>query len=716
MALVQFAPQQFALLAVAGLLAVLWLLVVADGPLSRFTVPLGILAFDRFEVPPERRRRRQRHLYQAHTPVTYRQYAAETSLQSVLAGAVAGIVGIYVMWVVLAVLSTPPVLAGRALPDAASGLAALFGYDLPTGLALFAHQVVFGLVFGLGAALSVYYYRWLYPQYVADERARQIDMSLPMTVSFVYALSQSGMPFPKMMRILADNEHVYGHPAQEMGVAVRNIDVFGMDVITAVQTMARRTSSSNFRDFADNLASVLQTGGSLSEFLHREYQGFQEEAEVQQERLLDIVETLAEIYVTLGVVGPLFLVVILTVIGIVLGQALAIIQLVVYAIIPLGNLAFIVYLSTVVDNLSRRDPTEEEIQVDLSPAGVRRRADLALERGRSPAAADGGTTTDVRETLGRLRVYKQYREVRRRLGSPVRTIVRRPTALLWVTFPVAVFFVGIRIPAQLADGVLTVGEFDDLVIQSLLFLFGTFAVAYWVHRRRIRAIESSIPDFLKRMASLNEAGMTVVDSFDRIRETELGKLDEELEVVWRDIQWGADVETALKRFESRVRTKTVSRIVTLTTEAMKASGNLGQVLRIAADQAVADRRLKAERRQEMFTYLVVVYIAFFVFLFIVGVLDNVLIPSLPETTAPRGGQTAADIGAATPRRVNIPIVSQLGQIDKAAYKRTFVHAAIVQGAFSGLIAGQLSAGDLRAGAKHVTILVATGYVGLVLFL
>jgi len=218
----------------------------------------------------------------------------------------------------------------------------------------------------------------------------------------------------------------------------------------------------------------------------------------------------------------------------------------------------------------------------------------------------------------------------------------------------------------------------------------------------MEAIERVIPDLLDRLASLNEAGMTFTDSLQRVRRSELGPLNEELEIVWQDIRWGADVETALRRFEDRVRTETVSRIVTLTTEAMKASGNLGTVLRIAAEQAKADRRLKQKRRQEMVTYLVVVYISFLVFLFIVGVMDFVLFPSLPDT----GGIPNPD--RATP----IPAVKNLGAIDVPAYKLTFLHAAIIQGLFSGLIAGQLSHGDVRAGAKHVTILVALGYVAL----
>jgi len=48
----------------------------------------------------------------------------------------------------------------------------------------------------------------------------------------------------------------------------------------------------------------------------------------------------------------------------------------------------------------------------------------------------------------------------------------------------------------------------------------------------------------------------------------------------------------------------------------------------------------------------------------------------------------------------------VGQVDVEAFERLLFHATLVQGLLSGLIAGQLSTGDVRAGAKHATVLVA----------
>jgi len=716
---VEFLPLVLALVLLVGV----HLGRVSEG-IDRLLTRTSMVVFDRFTVSQARRNRRKNDLWAAHVPVTYREYAVRTRLVSYAQGVVGGVVGIYLAWAVFALLLPPGVGPAEAL--AARGIALNSGIDIPLSLQVFVYGTALALVFGLGTALVTYGYRWYYPQFVADERERQIDMSLPMTVSFMYALSRSGMSFTEVMRILARNGRVYGEAADEVRVAVRNVDVFGVDVVTAVETMGRRSPSRRFRELSENLTSVLRTGGSLAEFLERQYREFRQEAEVQQERLLTSLATFAEAYAAIGIALPLFGMVVLLIlaIGPIGDLPLLMARGLVYVFIPLFNLGFVLYLSGVVDDFSLQNPSEGDLSINVRPKGVRRRDDLATEQ--TPPSTDGRPTPDggvasdalsshdrdrrrVAANQQRLAVYRQLREVRERLGSPVRTVLQRPTALLWVSVPLAILLLGLRIPAQLGDRVLTIREFDDLLIQSLLLVVGSFALVYEIHRRRIEAVEAVVPDFLDRLASLNEAGMTVVASMNRIRRSELGRLNDELDVIWRDVQWGADMGTALKRFEARMRTRTISRAVTLITESMRASGDIGPVLRIAANRAKADRRLKQRRRDEMVVYNIFIYIGFLVFLAIVAVVTVVLLPNLPDTTALTEEQArSVAFGGSS--------LQGIGQIDQDAWRLTLAHGIIVQGFFSGWLAGQFSAGDLRAGAKHVTILVALGYLTTVLVL
>ena len=628
---------------------------------------------------------RQRALRAAQFPTTYREYGSTTMLYAAVAAVVGSILGLYLIWGVLLLLAIEPATMQEALPGPLEFLAHL------GGLPELSVWELFGLValacFTLGAITGTltYWLRWWFPSYVADARARRIEAALPSTIAFVYALSRSGMAIPDVIRIVARQESTYGEAATEFQLAVRQMDTFGVDVVTALQEMGRRSPSSQFGEFTENLVSVLQSGQSLSDFLERQYQEYQDEAEAQQERTLGLLGTLAEAYVTVLVAGPLFLITILFVIGISVGGTIGPLQVLIYAILPLGNLVFVIYLSMVTDSLipGHSSPPEPEIVVPDARSALR---------------SDGGTGTasaaaSSRANLERLRYYRRIQRLRRAASNPLSTLLERPSLTFAFTVPIAAGAVLWRLPEAITADGLDVTVIDNVVAVATLFVLSTFAVCYELHRRRVDAIEAAVPDLLDRLASVNDAGTSIVTSIDRVRESDLGPLGDELDRVWADMQWGSDLTTALLRFEYRVRTRAVSRVVTLLTEAMNASGNLGTVLRIGARQAAADRRLKRERAQVMVEYMIVVYVSFLVFLFIVTVLTVYLLPNLPVNGV------EADVG-------DVSGIGGFSAVDVGVYETLFYHATLVQGLLSGLIAGQLSTGDVRSGAKHAAAMIA----------
>jgi flagellar protein FlaJ len=143
---------------------------------------------------------------------------------------------------------------------------------------------------------------------------------------------------------------------------------------------------------------------------------------------------------------------------------------------------------------------------------------------------------------------------------------------------------------------------------------------------------------------------------------------------------------------------------------MSASGDLGPVLRIAADEAKATRRLKRDRRNELLTYLVVIYVSFFVFIAIVVALDVIFIPNIPTG----GLGAAAGEGASAIDTGPFSGASELTQEKKDAYSTVFFYTGLVQAVCSGLVAGQMGEGTVKAGAKHATVMLLAAY-GLFIF-
>ncbi len=672
---------------------------------DRVLTRLALVAFGNYIVQfKDEHPKRVATLRSAHLPTTYREYGAKTVLYSALSAAIGAIAGIYLIWALLAVLALDPATLAEALPDTLEFLANFGGVPSVTLAELFGLMLASCLTLGVAAGGGIYWLRWWYPGYVADNRARQIEQSLPETVAFIYALSRSGMEFPTVTRIVAAHQDTYGEAAAEFEIVVRNMDTFGTDLITSLQMMGQRTPSPQFQEFTENLVSVLQSGHSLSEFLDRQYHDYREEAQSQQESMLELLGTLAESYVTVLVAGPLFLITVLVVIGFSVGDTIQPLTVLVYIVLPFGNLAFIVYLSTVTDKITPSRPGNTKPGDGPATDSRPRRADggssVHICAG-ARATTDNDADANAHSNLERIALYRRFRTTKEQFGNPRKTLIARPALLLLLTVPLALVAVGWAIPRAITDTGFEIGAIDNVLVLSTIFVIATFSLVYELHRLRITGIETAVPDLLDRLASVNEAGMPIIAAIDQVRGSDLGALDDELDRIWADVQWGATLETALLRFESRTRTHVTARVVTLLTEAMKASGNLSTVLRIAARQAIAERRLKRERRQAMLEYLVVVYVSFLVFLFIIAVLSAYLLPNLPT-----GGIETGDAGAGSP----IDGLGGTSDFEAATYTQLFYHATLVQGALSGFIAGQLATGDVRAGAKHATAMMVLTFL------
>ncbi|MUV88761.1 type II secretion system protein [Halapricum sp. CBA1109] len=691
--------------ALAGLLSLAAVVPAFDRVLSR----LASLWFGRFVTDSVERRRT---LQAAYSETTYRVYTAKTLLYTVVVGGIFGIVGVYLIAGVLIVLPAVTALLAQ-LPSVMGEVLGNPNLEIVLSTeARAALYVVSGLVLGGLGATGTYVMRWQLPKSTAEVRRRSINEALPRTVAFMYALSRGGTAFPTVMRTLGDNTSIYGEAAAEVNVGVREMTLFNTDIITAVRRVSYRTPSEKWKTFTENLASVLQSGQSLPAFLEQQYDRFQEDAEERQEEILELLATIAEAYVTTLVAGSLFLITILLVFGLTTTDTLLFIQLLVYLIIPLANAGFVVFLMQKLEQLGvARESGVSELETD-SPSTTAPETDAT---GRDPSltapdtkttSPDGGTTAGIQQNLAQLALYDRLRRVKRILGQPLQTVLWHPTRILYVTVPLALLWVVLRGPAALASEGVSIRVLDDVLIQALLFLLGTFAVVRQLYKRRIDRIEAATPEMLERLASLNDAGMSIVESLDRIRDTDLGVLTSEIERIWADVTMGANTDEALVRFGRRVRTTSIARVVTLVTNAMRASGSLGPVLRIASEQARSDMRLRRQRRQQMFTYLVVIYISFAVFLVIIVAVKEVLVPSLPNTV-PTPDSTNR-LG------VNVEQFARIGSVDKAAYTLVFFHAAMIQAICSGFIAGQLGDGTVKDGAKHAAAMLGIAYVAFLL--
>ncbi|KPN31133.1 hypothetical protein SY89_01876 [Halolamina pelagica] len=144
-----------------------------------------------------RKRDQQSRLRAAHVQTTHRVYASRTLLYSLLLGVSGSIIGVYGAAALLWTLRISGDTVRAALP-AALGFLADLTHVTELGLTdLFVLMFVSSATVGTALALGTYYLRWAILDERARERASEIEATLPRTIAFVYALSRSGMAFPR---------------------------------------------------------------------------------------------------------------------------------------------------------------------------------------------------------------------------------------------------------------------------------------------------------------------------------------------------------------------------------------------------------------------------------------------------------------------------------------------------------------------------------------
>jgi flagellar protein FlaJ len=96
----------------------------------------------------------------------------------------------------------------------------------------------------------------------------------------------------------------------------------------------------------------------------------------------------------------------------------------------------------------------------------------------------------------------------------------------------------------------------------------------------------------------------------------------------------------------------------------------------------------------------IIYLAFFVFVFVVAVLDVNFLTILETMSTP----------ASTGDIVQGAAFTQTSQMPIDAFRRLLYHTCVIQAFFSGLIAGQMGEGSLKAGVKHVSIMLVISLI------
>lgn len=550
---------------------------------------------------------------------------------------------------------------------------------------------------GLVGSYLVYRIRLYLPSYIAEERARAIDVSMPNVTNFLLALSRAGVSPAKTLELIADNADILGEAGNEFKYAYLDMEYFGADVVSALKNLSGSTPSTDFSEFIDGYLRALTGRGEPTRYLDNEMRELFDDAKLNQEDFLASLGVLAEVYVAVFVAFPIFALITLVVMGFLgAGEVLTGIRAVVYLVIPLTAVGFLILLDVYMTN-------------PLAGAGAYRHLETVNRYDESlykipVRAADPGVDEDALiQTIDR---YELRRHLEQFLRAPLSRLREQPRYALYLGLVIGVSYATVRIggafvfpdfplAVTIPDDATTmdvVRVLDDPVLEASIIGMMIYTVFFELRARYLSEVERTLPDFLGELADRHQIGMALSASLEQLGSRDMGALEVEMGRMRRDLRLRSTAGDVLRRFANRVRSGIVTRVVVLLVAAEETADRMTPVIDALAERAEITRQLQRERRVEMSLYVIIIYLAFLIFLVILSVLTNVLLPEVPSE-----GVSVGQIGGSE-------------GFDQLEYETVFFHMSVLQGFFSGLVGGKMGQGTVSAGVKHALIMVILAYV------
>jgi len=262
----------------------------------------------------------EKAIKQAMMPIPFEVYVSSMVFFSL----VAGICGVIIGVIATQFINIQPVIVSYLLPPVA-------------GMALMA--MTFGVL-------------QLIPPVRVKNRATKLLEEIPHFIGYMSTLATSGLSLEEIFKAIA-KEETDEDIVKDARFITRNIEILGMDLITAVKDLINRTPPGPYSELLEGAIITSQSGGDLKEYFNATAKVQLEEKKMLMQKTTESLGSVAEIYTILLIVFPLLAVIMLSIMGIMspsLGgfDLLTLMNILTFAVIPLSGVLMLVMMDTMV--------------------------------------------------------------------------------------------------------------------------------------------------------------------------------------------------------------------------------------------------------------------------------------------------------------------------------------------------------------------------------
>ena len=194
--------------------------------------------------------------------------------------------------------------------------------------------------------ISMFVYTWIYPSYLVGERKRKLEAALPTASSYMAAMASAGVT-PDRIFMALTHETIGKAIVKDARKISRDIQVFGYDIVHALSEASLRSPSAKYSSFLEGIVGTFTSGGELQRFLEVSTETLMTDKVQSERNFIEALGIMAELFMVIGVVAPIFFIVILAMMSMLggsSGNATLLMAVMVYVIIPVAEMGIIVLI------------------------------------------------------------------------------------------------------------------------------------------------------------------------------------------------------------------------------------------------------------------------------------------------------------------------------------------------------------------------------------
>lgn len=487
--------------------------------------------------------------------------------------------------------------------------------------------------------ISALLYLYL-PTYKIKKRAENIDRFLPYAINFISSMAVAGISPSEIFQTLSTIK-VYGEIQKEAKRIAKEITVMGIDNVTAIKHAIQLSPSKKFVSFLQGIIGTIQSGSELNNYLENISEKYLEDDLVERKKNIELLGVVAETFVISVIAFPIFLVIILSIMGFFGGSmdfSIFVLFMFSFAFLPIIYLAFYALIrSTTSESISRYVAVKQSEQLSF---------------------------------------FKEHK-------NPI--LIFGFSVILSLIFVAAIYILTYQ-------GLFEPSLYLTLDVIFLLFLFLITPVSFYLHlkSKEKKDMQERLPDFLIEVGDSLSSGMNTFEAIKVAEKGRYGKLNDEIRKMKAQLSWNLSVREVFVNFSERVKSGIIQRVVVTISEGLIMGGNTSKLFKAAAKEVNQVNNIEHQRKANMSIYMSVIIMCFFVFLAIILILEKTIFTSFFDLQEKQ--------------ILQIGNVIKISHVDPVLLKYALFSFVYVQAIGSGLLAGYMMDGKIASGVRYACVL------------